>query len=173
MGHLDRLPADGTLGLERCTLFDSVPGPLQSVQRADMWGVILALQSSSAVHLGGDILNVVRHVSGILAGRSGRKPFELCTDGDFLSLIEAIVRQRGADTVRLSKNKGHVDDEIVRTGSVRAVDKVGNDLADRAADYGRRRVPELVIDLRRRMCLLVLFSSGATSLFHRHCQSGS
>ena len=27
-----------------------VPGPLQSVQRAEMWGVILALQSSSAVH---------------------------------------------------------------------------------------------------------------------------
>ena len=146
--HLDLLPADGTLSVERCTLFDSVPGPLQSVQRAEMWGVILALQSSSAIHLGVDNLNVVRHVSGILAGRSGRKPFELCTDCDLLYLIEAIVRQRGADTVCISKAKGHADEEMVRTGRVRAVDKICNDLADRAADFGRRRVLELVIDLR-------------------------
>ena len=45
-----------------------VPGPLQSVQRAEMWGVILALQTSRAVHLGVDNLGVVRHV-GRLAGR--------------------------------------------------------------------------------------------------------
>ena len=44
-------------------------------------GVVLALQSSSAVHLGVDNLTVICHVSGILAGRSGRGPFELCTDG--------------------------------------------------------------------------------------------
>ena len=54
------------------------------------------------------------------------------------------------DTVRISKNKAHADDEMVRTGRVRAVDKFGNDLADRAAEFERRRVPELVIDLRRR-----------------------
>ena len=137
-GHLDLLPAHGGLSVERCTLFDSVPGPLHSVQRAEMWSVILALQSSSAVHLGVDNLNVVRHVSGILAGRSGRKPFELCTDGDFLTLIQVIVRQRGSETLRISKVKGHADDEMVRTGRVRAIDRIGNDLADRAADFGRR-----------------------------------
>ena len=42
-----------------CRGFCSVPGPLQSVQRAEMWGVILALQSSGAVHLGVDNLGVV------------------------------------------------------------------------------------------------------------------
>ena len=50
--HLKLLPADCGLSIERCTLFDSVPGPLQSVQRAEMWCVICTLQSSSAVHLG-------------------------------------------------------------------------------------------------------------------------
>ena len=40
----------------------SVPGPLQTVQRAELWGVILALQSSDAVHVGVDNLGVVRHV---------------------------------------------------------------------------------------------------------------
>ena len=38
--------------LEACRGFCSVRGPLQSVQRGEMWGVILALQSFSAVHLG-------------------------------------------------------------------------------------------------------------------------
>ena len=58
----------GDLGVERCVLFDSVRGLLQSVQRAELWGVILALQCSSTVHLGVDNLNVVRHVSRILDG---------------------------------------------------------------------------------------------------------
>ena len=52
-----------------CRGFCSVPGPLQSVQRAELWGVILALQSSGAVHLGVDNLNVVRHVGCLLDGR--------------------------------------------------------------------------------------------------------
>ena len=33
-----------------------------SVQRAELWGVLLAFQSSGAVHFGVDSLNVVRHV---------------------------------------------------------------------------------------------------------------
>ena len=36
---------------------------------AELWGVVLALQCSSAIHLGVDNLNVVRHVSRILDGR--------------------------------------------------------------------------------------------------------
>ena len=39
--------------------------------------VILALQCSSAVHLGVDNLNVVRHISRILEGRVPCRPFEL------------------------------------------------------------------------------------------------
>ena len=54
-----------------CRGFCSVPGPFQSVQRAELWGVILALQSSGAVHLGVDNLNVVRHVGCLLNGRPG------------------------------------------------------------------------------------------------------
>ena len=38
-GHLELLPP-GDLGVERCVLFDSVRSPLQSVQRAELWGVI-------------------------------------------------------------------------------------------------------------------------------------
>ena len=84
----------GDLGVERCVLFDSVRGPLQCVQRAELWGVILALQCSSAVHLGVDNLNVVRHVSWILEGRMSDKPFELTFDGDLLTIIERMVQLR-------------------------------------------------------------------------------
>ena len=48
--------------VQSCRGFCSVPGPLQSVQRAEMWRFILALQSCGAVHLGVDNLSVVRHV---------------------------------------------------------------------------------------------------------------
>ena len=59
-GQVDRLRSVGDF--PTCRGFCSVPGPYQSVQRAEMWGVILPLQSSGAVHLGVDNLGVVRHV---------------------------------------------------------------------------------------------------------------
>ena len=53
-GHVDGLRS--VRAVQSCRGFCSVPGPLQSVQRAEMWGVIRALQSSGAVHLGVDNL---------------------------------------------------------------------------------------------------------------------
>ena len=132
-------------------VFASVPGPLQSVQRAEMWGVVLALQSSRAVHLGVDNLGVVRHVDRLLRGCRGPKPFELVNDGDLLLLIEHMLNRRGLDTVRVSKVKGHADDAMVLHGQVRRDDRLGNDAADEAADFGRRRVSPAVIDARRNL----------------------
>ena len=148
--HLEWLPP-GDLGVERCVLFDSIRGPLQSVQRAELWCVILAVQCSSAVHLGVDNLNVVRHVSRIWDGGGvACRPFELTIDGDLLTVIEKMILQRGTRSVRISKVKGHKDDEMVAVGRVRVEDRIRNDLADRAADFGRRRVSDLVMDVRRR-----------------------
>ena len=54
-GHVDRVQS---VGLDHsCRAFISVPGPLQTVQRAELWGVILALQSDRAVHVGVDAAN--------------------------------------------------------------------------------------------------------------------
>ena len=134
-----------------CRGFSSVPGPLQSVQRAEMWGVVLALQSSRAVHLGVDNLGVVRHVDRLLRGCRGPKHVELVNDGDLLLLIEHMLNRRGLDTVRISKVKGHADDAMVLHGHVRRDDRLGNDAADEAADFGRRRVSPAVIDARRNL----------------------
>ena len=74
-GHVDPVGLVGNV--QCCRVFFAVPGPFQSVQRAELWGVILALQSSGAVHLGVDNLGVVRHVGGLLDGRRCSVPFEL------------------------------------------------------------------------------------------------
>ena len=42
-----------------------------------------------------DNLNVVRHVSRILDGHAGRKPFTLTIDGDLLAVIERMILQKG------------------------------------------------------------------------------
>ena len=129
----------------------SVPGILQSVQRAEMWGVILALQSSGTVHLGVDSLSVVRHVGRLLDGHRGSVPCELFKDGDLLLLIDRMHRLWGLNTVRVTKVKGHADEDMVLHGRVREVDRFGNNAADEAADFGRRRVGNAVIDARRNL----------------------
>ena len=84
-GHVDRVQSVGVD--HSCRAFVSVPGPLQTVQRAELWGVIIALQSAEAVRIGVDNLGVVRHVGRLLDGGSFFLPLELVTDGDFLILI--------------------------------------------------------------------------------------
>ena len=56
---------------------------------------------------------------------------------------------RCLDTVRITKIKGHADEGMVLDGRVLEVDRLGNDAADEAADFGRRRVCPAVIDARR------------------------
>ena len=60
-----------------CRGFCYDPGPVQSVQRAEFWGVILALQANDGVHLGVDNLSVVRHVGRLLDGKTASRPAEL------------------------------------------------------------------------------------------------
>ena len=111
--------------------FVSVPGPLQTVQRAELWGVILALQSADAGRL--------------LDGCSRSPPFKLVSDGDLLILTRRMIDLRGRNTVRVTKVKGHADEGMVFDGRVRELDRLGNDAADEAADFGRRRVGPLLL----------------------------
>ena len=56
----------GDAHLDRCRAFMLVRGLLQTVQRAEFWGAILALQSFWPGHLGIDNLNVVRSFGRLL-----------------------------------------------------------------------------------------------------------
>ena len=59
--------------------------------------------------------------------------------------------RRGEGTVRITKIKGHADEDMVKSSQVREVDIVGNDKADGTADFGRKRVDPGVIDARRNL----------------------
>ena len=54
----------GDASLERCRALMSVPHPLQTVQRAEFWGTILALQALWPGHLEVDNLDVSRLLLG-------------------------------------------------------------------------------------------------------------
>ena len=75
--------------------------------------------------------------------------FELVNDGDLLLLVQRMLHFRGLDTVRITKVEGHADEAMVLDCRVRDDDKLGNDAADEAANFGRRRVGNAIIDARR------------------------
>ena len=79
-GHPDDA-LGGATPVGSCRGLCAVPGPLQSLQRAEFWGLILALQAAGGVHLGVDNLGVVRHVGRLLNGKVGSRPAELVEDG--------------------------------------------------------------------------------------------
>ena len=64
-------------------------------------------------------------------------------------LIGRMLTMCGRDTVLISKVKGHAGEGMVKDGGARELDRIGNDAADVAADFGRRRVDFSVIDARR------------------------
>ena len=84
--------------------------------------MILALQSSDAVHVGVDNLGVVRHVGRLLDGHHACTPFELVTDGDLIVHIGRMLRLRGPDAVRVTEVKGHADDGMVLDGRGRELE---------------------------------------------------
>ena len=150
-GHVDHVRSDG--GVQSCRGFCSVPGPCSLFQelKCGRECVILALQSSGAVHMEVDNLGVVRHVGRLLDGHHGSVPFELVKDGDLLFLIQRMLRLSCLDTVRITKVQGHADDGVVLDGRVREIDRLGDDAADEAADFGRGEVGNAVIDTRRNL----------------------
>ena len=137
--------------LAYCPAFLPVPGVLQSVQRAEIWGAIVALQAYWPCHLGIDNLNVVRCIGRLLDADCLAKPLPLVKDGDLFALVRYLLRTRGRDTVRVTKVKGHAKDDDVQRGHVRSIDQQGNIEADIAADLGRRHQTDVLVDARRRL----------------------
>ena len=141
----------GDARLERCRAFLPVPGVMQTVQRAEFWGAIVALQAYWPCHLGIDNLDVARSTGRLLDFDCLTKPLPLVKDGDLIALARYMIRTRGRETVRVTKVKGHAEDFDVQQGRVRLLDKQGNAEADVAADLGRRHQSEVLIDARRRL----------------------
>ena len=128
--------------------FFPCPWGFAAVQRAEFWGAIVALQAYPC-HLGIDNLNVVRSIGRLLDANCLAKLLPLVQDGDFVALIQCMIRTRGRDVVRVTKVEGHVKDDDVQHGRVRLIDQQGNVEEDIAADRGRRHQSEILINARR------------------------
>ena len=89
----------GDARLDGCRAFLPVPGVLQTVQCAEFWGAILALQAYWPCHLGIDNLNVARSIGRLLDRDSLIKPLPLVKDGDLIALARYMIRTRGRETV--------------------------------------------------------------------------
>ena len=76
----------GDARLERCRAFLPVPGVMQTVQRAEFWGAILALQAYWPCHLRIDNLNVSRTLGRLLDREILVRPLPLVKDGDLIAL---------------------------------------------------------------------------------------
>ena len=59
-------------------------------------GVLIDLQGHTAMHIGVDNLNVVNHVSSLIANRWSGRPFPLVNDVDFLRLTQCLVQGQGS-----------------------------------------------------------------------------
>ena len=139
----------GDARLERCRAFLPVPGVMQTVQRAEFWGAVIALQSYWPCLSGIDNLDVARSIGRLLDCDCLTKPLPLVKDGDLVAIAQCMIRTRGQGTVRVTEVKGRATDDDVEHGRVRLADKVGNAEADAAADLGRRHQSEVLIDARR------------------------
>ena len=95
----------GDARLERCRAFLPVPGVLQTVQRAEFSGALLAMQAYWPCHLGIDNLNVVRSIGRLLDADCSAKPLPLGKDCDLVALVQYMIRTRGRETVRVTKVK--------------------------------------------------------------------
>ena len=128
-----------------------VCGVMQTVQLAEFWGAIIAMQAYWPCHLGIDNLNVARSIGRLLDHDILVKPLPLVKDGDFIALAQYMIRTQGRETVRVTEVKGHAEDVDVQQGRVRLVDRQENAEADTAADLGRRHQSVVIIDARHRL----------------------
>ena len=108
-------------------LFLPVPGVMQTVQRAEFWGAIVAMQAYWPCHVGIDKLNVARTtvLVGCWIGTAWLNLLPLVKDGDLVALAQYMIRTRGRETVRVTKVKGHANGSDVEQGRVRQEDQLG------------------------------------------------
>ena len=71
---------------------------MQTVQRAEFWGAIFAMQAYWPCHLGIDNLDVARSIGRLRDRDSLVKPLPLVKDGDLIALVQYMIRTRGRET---------------------------------------------------------------------------
>eukprot|EP00969_Alexandrium_andersonii_P339295 14998060-Alexandrium_andersonii.AAC.1 len=71
-----------------------------------------------------------------------RRPWGLRKNGDMWAVLDALVRQRGHESICLEKVKSHCGREDVDAGIISARDRLHNERVDRVADRARELAPK-------------------------------
>jgi hypothetical protein len=145
-------------GRDRCILLP-IPGRINSSTRSEAHGLLIAICTKGAVHIGIDNLTVVERASQLLnlaehlcttrqieatsSTRHGlafeiarrlrkpeRKHWAMQRDGDVWAAIWNVMLAKGPSTIRVSKVKGHATERDVAEGRSTAVHRLCNNVAD-------------------------------------------
>ena len=116
-------------------------GARPSSTRAEIVGLIMAMLASGPVHVGTDSLAAAKRLWPILAGKAPRRPWGLMNNGDLWQVAQNLAEQRGLSTTRLTKVKGHAEEEHILNDVTTRWKKRGNDIADTVAQWGREARP--------------------------------
>ena len=124
-----------------------LPGVEQTNQRAELHAIISAIESEPRFL---EVRTDSKYVcDGFQAIRQDKLRVHSSGDNaDLWSVLASTVAAREADSVIVTKVKGHAKDHHVASGQVLAVDKWGNDHADTLAVEGRKEhePPQHLVD---------------------------
>ena len=119
-------------------LYTPIGGYSGSSTRTELAAAILAIAANGPVHIGKDSQaffdKAIRILADLRNGKRSKCNWQLVSDGDLRQHFEMSAKAKGCKAIRISKVKGHVEQEQVQSGKYRQCDKAGNDKADEAAD---------------------------------------
>lgn len=111
-----------------------------SSTRSEIAGGIIAIAADGPVHIGTDSQSfrdkATKLIDMVERGRKPKRPWSTQKDGDLWIMLHEMVRQKGCESIKITKVKGHATDVNVEDGKVDIKDKQGNDKADDYATKG-------------------------------------
>ena len=117
--------------------------------RTELAAGILALLAPGPIHQGTDSKAYKDKAHRILQGQqlNRKKPWNLQKDGVLWEWFDILSRAKGRHSIRITKVKGHVTEEMVKEGKVKADHNKGNDTADTLATEGTKQHGDAAMEL--------------------------
>ena len=126
-----------TLGLRLAHL---VGGRAGRSTRTELAAALIAIACDGPMHIGTDSKafrdRAVRYLAHLRDPSASPLRIATIADGDLWDLFLRCAASKGPHSIRISKVKGHVTDDMVASGMHEAQHKDGNDRADAAATEG-------------------------------------
>ena len=103
--------------------YGQAAGPALSSGRMEAMGLYASLAIDGAANVGIDNASVVKRYHKLRKKGPGRKPWGMQHDGDIWCRIEEVMNDRGKDSHKATKVKGHATDADVAQGVVTIAEK--------------------------------------------------